>query len=499
MVNHERVEEAFEDAAAAGVRAFVVPGVGAEAGAAARPTTERLAARAREVGAALLGPNCMGVFVPGGPAAWNGRPQDTTAARPRRCPLPVGLDRRRVPLARRSDRAALRRVVRCRSGHRCRRLPRVLRRGSRDASGRTLPRDRAPSRTPSSTRCDAARKPTSRSCASRSAARRRRLGRRSPTPARSSAPTVRSRRCFDATRRSRSGTSTSSSRRSRSSEGAGGLEARASRGSPSPAASARSWRITPRRPASRSSRCRPTSRASLGAAFPNYLAPGNPLDAWGIADETEVYPRSLELLAASGEFDLLVAQADLSQFRDRTNDEWCELTLRTLARLADQRDGLFCAMTTVHSADPPRHFQELARELDIALLRGPRDAMLALATVARRRRSSTRRAAPTPRRLRPADCFGCAPRTRVVPRPRALRRALRGATSRSDAGRGSRCSRRDRRPGRGQARRPRAQGTGRRRRARRRTPEEAADAARRLGGPVLVARQVEPAPRSSAG
>ena len=79
MVNHERVEDAFEEAAAAGVRAFVVPGVGAEAGTAAKPTTERLAARARELGAAMLGPNCMGVFAPGGPAAWNGQPQDTTA------------------------------------------------------------------------------------------------------------------------------------------------------------------------------------------------------------------------------------------------------------------------------------------------------------------------------------------------------------------------------------------------------------------------------------
>ncbi len=72
----------------------------------------------------------------------------------------------------------------------------------------------------------------------------------------------------------------------------------------------------------------PSSPHRSRAAFPNYLAPGNPLDAWGIADETEVYPRSLELLAASGEFDVLVAQADLSQFRDETNDEWCELTLR---------------------------------------------------------------------------------------------------------------------------------------------------------------------------
>jgi len=129
----------------------------------------------------------------------------------------------------------------------------------------------------------------------------------------------------------------------------------------------------------------PSLAGILSEEFPNYLAPGNPLDAWGIADEREVYPRSLELLATSGEFDVLLAQADLSQFRDPTNDEWCELTLRTLARLADERDGLFCAMTTVHSADPSRRFQELARELDVALLRGPRDAMLALARVAGRR------------------------------------------------------------------------------------------------------------------
>src|SRR5262249_21212230 len=60
-----------------------------------------------------------------------------------------------------------------------------------------------------------------------------------------------------------------------------------------------------------------------------------------------------------------------------------ELTLRTLARLGAEHDRLFCAMTTVHSGDPPRPFQELARELDVALLRGPRDAMLALARVAK--------------------------------------------------------------------------------------------------------------------
>lgn len=117
---------------------------------------------------------------------------------------------------------------------------------------------------------------------------------------------------------------------------------------------------------------------------PNTSRRETPLDAWGIADESEVYPRSLELMAASGAFDVLLAQADLSQFRDQTNEAWCELTLRTLARLANRYE-LFCAMTTVHSADPPRHFQELAGELDVPLLRGPRDAMRALAHVAGRR------------------------------------------------------------------------------------------------------------------
>ena len=40
----------------------------------------------------------------------------------------------------------------------------------------------------------------------------------------------------------------------------------------------------------------------------------------------------------------------------------------------------------MHSADPPQRFQELARELDLPLLRGPRDAMRALAHVVCRRR-----------------------------------------------------------------------------------------------------------------
>jgi acetate---CoA ligase (ADP-forming) len=234
--------------------------------------------------------------------------------------------------------------------------------------------------------------------------------------------------------------------------------------------------------------------AQLTEAFPNFLAPGNPLDAWGIADETEVYPRSLELLAKSGEFDVLVALADLSQFRDRTNDEWCELTLRTLARLALGHDGLFCAMTTVHSADPPRRFQELARELDVALLRGPRDAMLALAKVASRQQP------PTPVDSAPAspDVSDLVVGTGALPEhesslvleragvPFATRRRAatpeEAAAATAELG-GPVVVKSD-----GPAHKAREGGVF----LGVDTPEGAAEAARRLRGSVLVARQIEP-------
>ena len=383
MVNHERVEAAFEEAAAAGVRAFVIPGVGAEAGAAAKPTTERLAARARELGAALLGPNCMGFFVPGGPAAWNGRPQDTTA------PGHVAV------LCQSGSIADAFLSLGGRIGLRC-----VVSSGAEavtdaadflaffadDPSTRAVGLFLETVRRPDAfvdalRRCAEADKPVVCLKVGRSeAAARAAL---SHTGA-----LVGSDRAFSAVLRRYSAIEVAdfhelvetleilgSGRRPRGTRIAGVSESGGECALLADRAEAAGIAFEP---------LSPELAAALSHAFANYLAPGNPLDAWGIADETEVYPRSLELLAESGEFDILVAQADLSQFRDRTNDEWCELTLRTLARLMRERHELFCAMTTVHSADPPRRFQELARELDVALLRGPRDAMVALAQVARR-------------------------------------------------------------------------------------------------------------------
>jgi acetyltransferase len=383
LVNHERVEEAFDEAAAAGVRAFVVPGVGAEAGPAGRLVTERLAARARELDATLLGPNCMGTYAPGGPAAWIGAPLAGTA------PGHVAV------LCQSGSIADAFLSLGGRVGFRC-----VVSSGAEavtDAAdyldffaedegtravGLFLETVRRPDAFVTAlARCAEAGKPVA--CL--------KVG-RSESAAKAAlthtGALVGSSRAFSAVLRRCSAVEVgdfhelvetleilgrqrwpAGARISGVSESGGECALLADQ------AEAAGLRFEP---------LPPDLASRLREAFPNYLSPGNPLDAWAVADESVVYPRSLELLAESGAFDVVLAQADLSQFRDETNEGWCELTLRALARLAEEHD-VFGAGVTVHSADPPRRFQELARELDLPLLRGARDAMRALAGVTLRR------------------------------------------------------------------------------------------------------------------
>src|SRR5262245_33286896 len=381
LVNHERVEQAFEDAAAAGVRAFVVPGVGAEAGAAAAPTVARLAARARGVGASMVGPNCMGVVVPDGPMAWIGSPPATTA------PGSVSV------LCQSGSVADAFLSLGGRVGFRC-----IVSSGTEavtdaadyvsffaedegtSAVGLFLETVRRPAEFVAALeRCALAGKAVVCLKVGRSEAAAR--GALSPTGA-----IVGSDRAVSAVLKRYGAIEVQDFH-----ELVETLEVLGRGGRPrgiriaAISESGGECALLADQAEAAGIPFEPLPEdlaARLQAEFPNYLAPGNPLDAWAVADERVVYPRSLELMAESGAFDILVAQADLSQFRDPGNDEWCELTLRTLAELRD-RTGVFVAGTTVHSSDPPRHFQELARELSLPLLRGPRDAMLALAHAAR--------------------------------------------------------------------------------------------------------------------
>jgi acetyl-CoA synthetase (ADP-forming) len=86
-------------------------------------------------------------------------------------------------------------------------------------------------------------------------------------------------------------------------------------------------------------------------------------------------------MAGSGAFDILVAQIDLSQHRGQGENEWCEMIVRALGRITEGT-AIFPAVSSIGSSDPPAQIAAAARELDIALLRGAREAARALAAAA---------------------------------------------------------------------------------------------------------------------
>ena len=105
------------------------------------------------------------------------------------------------------------------------------------------------------------------------------------------------------------------------------------------------------------------------------------------------FPRSIEILVGSGAFDIVVAQADQSQFRGAEEHEWCFMIVKALAE-ATAGTEIFPAVTTVSAVDPRPEVAEYALEHDVALLRGTarRDAGA---------RSRGEPAARPPRRARP--------------------------------------------------------------------------------------------------
>ena len=380
LVGHERVEDALREALAAGVRGFVVPGVGAEAGEDGKQVAKRIAALARDAGAAMVGPNCMGFFVPDGPAAWIGDAPATTA--PGHVAVLCQSGSVADAFLSLGGRVGLRCVVSS-GGEAVTDAADYLRFFAEDDGTRAVGLFLETVRRPAAfadalAACAEAAKPVVCLKVGRSeAAARAAL---SHTGA-----LVGSVRAFSALLRRYGGIEVEDFHelvetleilgRRRWPRGTRLAAVSESGGECALLADHAEAAGIPFQPLP------DPLAAALRAEFPNFLDPGNPLDAWAVADAEVVYPRSLELMAASGAYDGLLALADLSQFRDISNEAWCELTLRTLARLADERD-VFTAGVTVHSADPPRRFQELASELDLALLRGPRDAMRALVHVA---------------------------------------------------------------------------------------------------------------------
>lgn len=379
-VGHRRVLEAFEEVARAGVRAFVVPGLGTEAGAEGAEIRETLAAQAQALGAALLGPNCMGIAMPQRQSFWIGTVPDSFAAG--RVSVIAQSGSIGEALLTLGGRVGFRMVVSS-GAESVRDAADYLDLLAGDEATGTVGLFLETVRRPVAFRaaleaCAAAGKPVVCLKVGRSSA-----GRRAALA--HTGAIVGSDRAFAAMLRS-----TGALRVEDFHEFVETLEVLG----------------RPKRPRGRrigaisesGGECAlladqaelagipftplPSPLAeALAREFPNYGVPQNPLDAWAVDEAERVYPRSLELMAESGAFDILVAQIDLSQHRGPAENVWCEMIVRELARITAGTE-IFPAVSSVGSSDPPPAIAAVARELDVALLRGAREAMQALAAAA---------------------------------------------------------------------------------------------------------------------
>jgi acetate---CoA ligase (ADP-forming) len=396
LVGHERVEEAFEEAFDAGVRAFFLPGLGNEAGPAGPKVARRIAERAKAGRAVVLGPNCMGVAAPGETSLWIGTVPDTF--RPGRVSVVSQSGSIAEALLGVGPRVGFRSVVS--SGGEVVSdaadfLAFLAADDGTQAIGLFLETVRRPAEFASALeRCAEADKPVVSLKVGRSqAAARAALAH--------TGAVVGSDRAFSALLRRHGAVEADDftalvealevlgrGRRPRGkriaaiSESGGEGALLADQGD----AAGIPFEPLPEKVA-----------LELTARFPNYRAPGNPLDAWAIDEADVVFPGSIEILVGSGDFDIVLAQADQSQFRGAEEHEWCFMIVRALAEATAGTD-VFPAVTTVSAVDPRSEVAEYALAHDVALLRGPRDAMRALAAAA-----SLRPTAATPPLAEPID------------------------------------------------------------------------------------------------
>ncbi len=119
-------------------------------------------------------------------------------------------------------------------------------------------------------------------------------------------------------------------------------------------------------------------RARITEEFPNFDHVGNPADCWAIDDDRIVFPRVFQLMAESGEFDVLVSNIDHSNWLVGGERELAQNIADDL-RAACEGTDLFPCVITVTTACPPVEDLRWARAHDIPMLKGTLPGLRALA------------------------------------------------------------------------------------------------------------------------
>lgn len=457
LLGHERTEAAVRDALELGVRNFLVPGLGAEAGAHGRAVVARIAELIGAAGGRWVGPNCMGIAVPGGPSPWLTRPSDSFTAGHVAAVVQSGSVGEALTCL--GPRVGFRAIVST-GGEVDLGIADFVEFLAEDPATKAIALFIEAVRRPAEfaralDHCASAGKPiVCLKVGVSEAAARAALAH--------TGAIVGSRSAFSALL-ARSGalevhdvaelveTLEVLGRRSwpRGPRVAGVSESGGEAALLSDLAEQAGLTVVPL-PAA--------VKQAIQGEFPALVNPGNPLDAWAAAEPVQIYPRVIELLAGCDEVDVLLALVDLSRFRSDSDQLWNRVVLESLGASA-RRHGLFAAAVTVHTSDPPEWAASLAVELDIALLRGTRNATAALARVARWR----------PRTLGVTEGMADAVAEAVAAAPLCELSMVEGALAEHES-----CEVLSRYGVRFAARR------------RAHTPDGAAAAVRELGGPVVV-------------
>ena len=119
-------------------------------------------------------------------------------------------------------------------------------------------------------------------------------------------------------------------------------------------------------------------RAAIMDEFPNFIHVGNPVDCWAIDDDRVVFPRIFEMLAESGEFDVLISAIDHSYWLKGTERDLATAIADDLRKAVEGTD-IFPAVIGVTTADPPVEDLRWAREHDIPMLKGSLPGLRAIA------------------------------------------------------------------------------------------------------------------------
>jgi len=123
------------------------------------------------------------------------------------------------------------------------------------------------------------------------------------------------------------------------------------------------------------------TRASLHEAIP-LLPLSNPLDPWAVAEPVAAFTTAITALADADAYDVLLAQVDMSRYRGSTEQRWCTAVVHALAE-AGARTGLFTAVSTVHTADAPDELAAFATASGVSLLKGVDTALAAISRASR--------------------------------------------------------------------------------------------------------------------